>query len=279
MYHSPLIDSGVASEGRFLFTPLKPDGTTVRADKVYTVVNSHYSNVMSGDAALRLARDAFAPAGALPISQRSHVLLVERPGRSRRMLNRAAVTQALRSAIAEFSSSSEGSAHAESVRRLQLLSWRADPRNVSADLDAWRRAAVVVAAHGAGLSNMLFASEGTPVIEVCYDDNGNANTRGMLCPAMYASMASNLGLPYWVTTGAGTYGTPMTVDLAQLRTAAMHALRAAYRGRRAAASAASEDRGRGPRAASKSYPDCAASGTGRRRDGASQSGRRLFQYL
>ena len=71
---------------------------------------------------------------------------------------------------------------------------------------------------------MLFAAEATPVIEICYDDYFNPNARGMFCPAMYAAMAANLHMPYWVVTGSGGYGSPMRADLPQLRSAAGEAL-------------------------------------------------------
>ena len=35
---------------------------------------------------------------------------------------------------------------------------------------AFRRAAVIIAPHGAGLANIVFASVGTPVVEICFDD-------------------------------------------------------------------------------------------------------------
>ena len=69
-----------------------------------------------------------------------------------------------------------------------------------------------------------------PARQVCYDNRGNARlTNGMYCPAMYGAMAANLGLPYWVTTGRGDYGTSMEADLTQLRAAAAQALAHVYR--------------------------------------------------
>ena len=94
---------------------------------------------------------------------------------------------------------------------------------------------MVVAPHGAGLANLLFVAEGTPVIEICYDDHGNPNARGMICPAMYAAMGANLHLPYWVVTADGRYDTAMSVDLPQLRKAVLAALdtvRAAHTAKR-----------------------------------------------
>ena len=78
---------------------------------------------------------------------------------------------------------------------------------------------MIVAPHGAGLSNLIFASEGTPVIEICYKDNS-----GMTCPSMYGAMAANLHMPYWVILGEGGYSSPMRADLVQLSKAAKGAL-------------------------------------------------------
>ena len=119
------------------------------------------------------------------------------------------------------------------IRALTVHNWlpaRGD--HMTADVGAFRRAAMIVAPHGAGLANMLFASAGTPVIEICYDDFGNPNTRGMACPAMYAAMAVNLHLPYWVVTGAGGYGSHMNANISMLSAAATQALHVAYAGAR-----------------------------------------------
>ena len=83
----------------------------------------------------------------------------------------------------------------------------------------WQRAALVVAPHGAGLSNMLFAPAGCPVIEICYDE-----VKGMICPAMYAALGANLHLPYWVVSARGGYTSSLLVDPAILFAAATQAL-------------------------------------------------------
>ena len=57
---------------------------------------------------------------------------------------------------------------------------------------------------------------------------------------MYAAMAANLHMPYWVVTASGKYDTAMTVDLPQLRRAMLSALdtvRAARAAKRTAAGA------------------------------------------
>ena len=59
---------------------------------------------------------------------------------------------------------------------------------------------------------------------LCYDE-----TRGMLCPAMYAALGVNLHLPYWVITAKGGYASGMQVDTRTLEAAAAQALAVAPR--------------------------------------------------
>ena len=151
----------------------------LHADSVYTIVNSHFSNIMSGDASLRLARDAYSPSGPVPLRRRGHILLVDRGAGARAMTNKQAVVQALERVASDLADGGGGGGggggvHAASlpagaaslVRQLRVLPWRPSANNMSADVELWRHAALVVAPHGAGLANMLFAAEGTPIIEV-----------------------------------------------------------------------------------------------------------------
>lgn len=212
-YLQPLMTTGQAAAGRFLFQPLRSDGTVVRADTVYTVVNSHFSNVMNGDVGYRTARGFYNPNGPVPLSKRSHVLLIDRSGKaSRSIRNARQVIDLLEAKIGEHAKELSGSA-------LKVATWRPSPGNITADVEAFRHAALIVAPHGAGLANILFAAEGTPVVEICYDE-----TRVMVCPAMYGAMAVNLHMPYWVVTGSGGYGTSMHADLRQLSLAVEEAL-------------------------------------------------------
>jgi hypothetical protein len=58
-------------------------------------------------------------------------------------------------------------------------------------MDTFHRAVVVIAPHGAGLTNMLFSQPGTLIIEaVCQDNDKKFN----LC---YQRMASVLGMRYY----------------------------------------------------------------------------------
>ena len=228
-YMAPLISAGVLPSNRVLFHKLSSDGTVVHADHVYTVLSSHFSNVMSGDIAMMQARAVLDELSPPPVAAdgRSHILLIDRSSaRTRRVSNTPGVITTLRRAAVEV-----GAIVGAPVDSLGVRSW-SPAGNISADVAAFRRAAMIVAPHGAGLANMIFASAGTPVIEICYDDFGAANTKGMACPAMYAAMAVNLHLPYWVVTGAGAYGTSMAANLTQLGSAAAQALHVAYGGAR-----------------------------------------------
>lgn len=332
-YLQPLIDHSVMPSSRIVFHRLRGDGTMLHASSVYTSLNSHFSNIMNGDAAMLAARDTLSrlPPRPVPPAQRTHVLIIDRStARSRGVSNAAHMLKAIRRTLTEFAASAAGregvvvganggrsprvgqeggasgeegsrderaratlrpaperprwekdpeqmtaseveaelvasrnrlkEVHAEIGRwrrgELQLRGEEREPRastwtgvsassssssveiaksqslaarvvsglsiqlwspantTLDADVAAFRKAAVIIAPHGAGLANMLFASPNTAVIEICYD-----STAGMACPAMYAAMATNLHLPYWVVTGEGGYGTPMIADLTQLRCA------------------------------------------------------------
>ena len=285
-YLQPLLDSGVVPPGRVRFQPLKADGTVVRAGAVYTLLNSHFSNVFNGDVGsppradrhtphraeatpgragatppgadrrarticirpppaphlhpparvprpgatplrYRVLRAAYSPGGPVPSPRRTTIVLIDRGrGKSRSFSNVEAVEAAIGRAVGRHEGGSGGGGGGRGVGALRVVRWRPNLRNVTDDVEAFRHAALIVAPHGAGLSNMLFAAEGTPVIEVCYDDLGNKASKSMFCPAMYAAMAANLHNPYWVVTGAGTYTSPMRVDLAQLDAALQQALAA-----------------------------------------------------
>jgi len=230
-YLEPLLASGVAQPGRFRFTPLRQDGTVLQASSVYTVLNSHFSNVIGGDMSYQVVRAAYSPNGPVAPTRRSTIILVDR-GRSkpRSMDNIEQVKQILQAAAGKHGAQKHergGRVRAEIESgdgALRVVTWTPNSKNVSADIEVFQHAAMIVAPHGAGLANMMFAAEGTPVIEVCYDSQRNPNARGMFCPSMYGAMAANLHMPYWVITGRGDYITAMKVDLPQLELAAQAAL-------------------------------------------------------
>ena len=181
----------------------------------------HFELLNEGDVSMSIARDSFANVGSGGHAAR-HILLVDRGTSARRLSNEMRVREAI-SAVLVSTPGLDAS-----IRQLPIISWKPQ-KNVSLDVAAFRAAALIVAPHGAGLSNILFAKEGTPVIEICYDSNGG-RLKEMLCPAMYAAMAVNLNLPYWVVTGHGSYTSAIRCDLAQLSAALQQAVAIIARG-------------------------------------------------
>ena len=60
-YLAPLLASGALPRERIKLMRLDSlRGATVQAEEVYTLLNSHFSNVIGGDATLRAARAAYA---------------------------------------------------------------------------------------------------------------------------------------------------------------------------------------------------------------------------
>ncbi|KAJ4458596.1 hypothetical protein PAPYR_5562 [Paratrimastix pyriformis] len=114
-------------------------------------------------------------------------IVVIRRGGKRRVINHAEVMEALREQfgdtypVVEFTS-------------LSLID----------TINMFRRARVIVGPHGAGLTNILYTQPGTPVVEFMKDDPN----------ACYASLAANLGLPYYGFRVPGAnHENSMTVDV------------------------------------------------------------------
>ena len=123
-YIQPLIDSGVVPPGRFHFQPMRSDGTVMRAKRVYTVLNSHFSNAMSGDVAMRAARHWYNPHGAVPLARRTTVLVVDRAGGRRSVRNKLEVGHLVERAIAETAT--------DAPVPMRMVHWRPNPQNMSA---------------------------------------------------------------------------------------------------------------------------------------------------
>ena len=64
----------------------------------------------------------------------------------------------------------------------------------------FHRTAVVIAPHGAGLSNLIFCREGTAVVEIGFDSSS-----GMQLDDMYFQLSLGLRLRYWLIMGRGSY--------------------------------------------------------------------------
>jgi len=67
-------------------------------------------------------------------------------------------------------------------------------------IEMFNRAAVVIAPHGAGLSNLIFCREGTAVVEIGFD-----SSKGMQLDEMYFQLSLGLHLRYWLIMGRGSY--------------------------------------------------------------------------
>ena len=67
-------------------------------------------------------------------------------------------------------------------------------------IEVFNRAAVVIAPHGAGLSNLIFCREGTAVVEIGFD-----SSKGMQLDEMYFQLSLGLHLRYWLIMGRGSY--------------------------------------------------------------------------
>lgn len=233
-YIEPLLAMGVVPAGRFRFLPMASN-LTVHATAVYTVVSSHrFSNVMSGDRSWRLARAAFSPDGPIVHAKRTLIVLIRRSlSEGRNIGNEPEAIAVLEQAASHYRPRSLISHYLGGRAPFRVVTWRPHASRAIDDLQLFRHAALVVGAHGAGLANLLFAAEFTPVIEVCHDNYGATELRhvctdiicpSMWCPPMYAALAANLHHPYWVITGAGGFTTPIKVDIGALRSATHQAL-------------------------------------------------------
>jgi hypothetical protein len=86
-------------------------------------------------------------------------------------------------------------------------------------MSVFASARAVVGPHGAGFSNLMFAPEGTTVVEIGWRGDGGPGRRlngkqGMWLSDMYYSLSCALGLDYWlVLAHTGDQVSPLTVDV------------------------------------------------------------------
>ncbi len=86
--------------------------------------------------------------------------------------------------------------------------------NTSRTVQLWNEADVVVAPHGAALAFMAFMRPGRAVVEIGYD---SFRSGGMKYPLSYfMAIARSVGLEYYVSIARGSYGGPMTANVADI---------------------------------------------------------------
>ena len=224
-YLKPLFDSRALDPRRIIFRTVsnKDRKATISADAVYALDSSHFSGPTQGDLTYKMARDAYSPNGSVALKLRRHVVLLQRgKGHARSVTNEEQLVHALERQVRRAADAR--------ARQLKVVTLKpGGSGTIDKDIAVMRHAALIVSPHGAGLGNLLFASARTAVIEICYDGiDKEGLRRGMQCPPMYGVMGVNLGLPYWVVTGRGTYGSPMDADLPQIEAAAAAALATVY---------------------------------------------------
>ena len=130
-----------------------------------------------------------------PVSQRNKVLLINRKG-SRSIANEAALFAALKGVVLE-------------PYELKIYDWK-NYADMEAIIEEFKRAAVVIGVHGAGLANILFAPQCTTVIELMWKGD-YLNT-----PTAFYSHSTALRHDYWMVLDNGSYGGSMAVNIPKM---------------------------------------------------------------
>ena len=221
---------------------------TLHAEHVYAVAHSRFYYVTAGDYTVRRARDAFVRTAAwrrllppLPFlsgfGAPSSVLVMDR-GLSLRLDSRGKLQQerndlaprAFLPSADVYHTLREAIQTSATAKWFSVTPWSPSPYGIADDLAQFHRAALIVSPHGANLANIIFAPAGTPIIEICYDNNGSAVLPGVNfprffeCPPTLAMLGLNLRLPYWLLLASGTISSPLRVDSTQLRQAVTQAI-------------------------------------------------------
>jgi Glycosyltransferase 61 len=133
-------------------------------------------------------------ASAAPV--KPSILILQRPGvGSRSMSNEGDVLNALGFLPAEDFS-------------LPVVRWTATADNLRDTMKAIHGADIILGVHGANLGNIMFAREGSAVVEIGFLQSD------FHLPSDYLCLGRNLGLHYWtVFPKSGGYGGQMEVDV------------------------------------------------------------------
>jgi hypothetical protein len=149
----------------------------------------------------------------IPFPEKDLVVLIDRGSGSRSITNQAQLVSTIQSAL-----DSSAQLRRTFPKGLKVYKWKPDAE-IENDIEIFNRAAMVLSPHGAGLSNIVWCSKGTPVLEICYD-----SFAVMQCPNMYWMLAVSYGLEYWFSLASGSYGSPMTVDVGDIKRITITAL-------------------------------------------------------
>ncbi len=145
---------------------------------------------------MQLAHRVLATDTLLPNHEKDRVVLIKRKDGDARSIFEHSDMVAFMTAVLNTSEVSLNS-------RIEIFDARGHIRD---HIALFRQARVIIGPHGAGMTNILWSSPGTHVIELGY-------TTGMTFPEMCAEMSLHLEHRYWICKGHGDYSTPIHVDM------------------------------------------------------------------
>ncbi|CAF1022004.1 unnamed protein product [Adineta ricciae] len=159
--------------------------------------NQTHSNSLHDRTDMQLVHRVLTGYGDQPSTEkRNRVILIKRkPGHARALIQHEDVAAFMKSEISKSNLSS--------TLHFEVFTAQG---HIGDHIALFRQARIIVAPHGAGLMNCLWASPRTYVVEIGY-------STGMLLPQMYAEMSLHLDHNYWLCKGRGDYGSPIHVDM------------------------------------------------------------------
>ena len=178
-YLEPLLSMGLIRRNQIVYAP-KDQNVAYYAKELYMPINSHFEHILVHAKVHNALRKAFLSAAAkagkpCPRAYKTKdIILVIHRGNSRKLVNEPEVIQSLKGLVAGDPKMSQFFTNG-----LTVQTWVPSKEGIVNDIDLFDRAALIIAPHGAGLSNMMFASVGVPVVELCYQSK-----KPMQCPHM-----------------------------------------------------------------------------------------------
>jgi len=213
-YLEPLFAAKLLDRNRFVFVP-QNQNAVYHAMQLYVPIPSHFEHIIHNAKGHNFARivllralQAKKPQTQIPRDYRDKdiILVIHRTG-TRAINNEGNMIKGIQNLLDTDPRFSPG---AFFKHKLVIETFKPNP-DVLDDVNMFDRAAMVVAPHGAGLANMMFASAGVPVLEICYESQET-----MQCPNMYYLQAITLGLPYWSLVNPGSYESKITANVGQV---------------------------------------------------------------